>query len=166
MTCVQEDGWKLSRNNYYQEGWLATANVRGVVGVTFTTSFCGGQQAADIPARTNYNLRGHRSEVGNLRGHRSEVGKLRGHRSEVGNPRGHRSEVGNLRGHRSEVGNPRGHRSEVGNLRGHRSEVGNRTLKIHAACTHLYVDIGQLLLQDGGTKTAQAIPVILPGPTP
>ena len=120
MTCVQEDGWKLSRNNYYQEGWLATANVRGVVGVTFTTSFCGGQQAADIPARTNYNLRGHRSEVGNLRGHRSEVGKLRGHRSEVGNPRGHRS--------------------EVGNLRGHRSEVGNRTLKIHAACTHLYVD--------------------------
>ena len=136
MTCVQEDGWKLSRNNYYQEGWLATANVRGVVGVTFTTSFCGGQQAADIPARTNYNLRGHRSEVGNLRGHRSEVGKLRGHRSEVGNPRGHRS------------------------------EVGNRTLKIHAACTHLYVDIGQLLLQDGGTKTAQAIPVILPGPTP
>ena len=145
MTCVQEDGWKLSRNNYYQEGWLATPNVRGVVGVTFTTSFCGGQQAADIPARTNYNLRGHRSEVGNLRGHRSEVGKLRGHRSEVGNPRGHRS--------------------EVGNLRGHRSEVGNRTLKIHAACTHLYVDIGQLLLQDGGTKTAQAIPVILPGPT-
>ena len=125
MTCVQEDGWKLSRNNYYQEGWLATANVRGVVGVTFTTSFCGGQQAADIPARTNYNLRGHRSEVGNLRGHRSEVD----------------------------------------NLRGQRSEVGNRTLKIHAACTHLYVDIGQLLLQDGGTKTAQAIPVILPGPT-
>ena len=38
----QEDGWKLSRTNYYQEGWLATANVRGVVGVTYTTSFCAG----------------------------------------------------------------------------------------------------------------------------
>ena len=36
---MQEDGWKLSRNNYYQEGWLATANARGVVGVTYTTSF-------------------------------------------------------------------------------------------------------------------------------
>jgi len=60
----EEDGWKLSRNNYYQEGWLATANVRGVVGVTYTTSFCGGgQPAIDVPARTNYNLRGHRSEV-------------------------------------------------------------------------------------------------------
>jgi hypothetical protein len=33
------------------------------VGVTFTTSFCGGAQPANIPARTNYNLRGHRSEV-------------------------------------------------------------------------------------------------------
>ena len=39
---LQEDGWKLSRTNYYQEGWLATANVRGVVGVTYTTSFCAG----------------------------------------------------------------------------------------------------------------------------
>ena len=28
-------------------------------------SFCGGgQPAVDVPARTNYNLRGHRSEVG------------------------------------------------------------------------------------------------------
>lgn len=59
----EEDGWKLSRNNYYQEGWLSTANVRGVVGVTYTTSFCGGGQGIDVPSRTNYNLRGHRSEV-------------------------------------------------------------------------------------------------------
>ena len=29
------------------------------------SSFCGGgQPAIDVPARTNYNLRGHRSEVG------------------------------------------------------------------------------------------------------
>ena len=29
------------------------------------SSFCGGgQPAVDVPARTNYNLRGHRSEVG------------------------------------------------------------------------------------------------------
>ena len=62
-TC-QDEGWKLSRTNYYQEGWLSTANVRGVVGVTYTTSFCAGsQQAQEVPARTNYNLRGHRSEV-------------------------------------------------------------------------------------------------------
>ena len=59
----QDEGWKLSRNNYYQEGWLSTANVRGVVGVTYTTSYCGGGQGIDVPARTNYNLRGHRSEV-------------------------------------------------------------------------------------------------------
>ena len=42
IQSFQEDGWKLSRTNYYQEGWLATANVRGVVGVTYTTSFCAG----------------------------------------------------------------------------------------------------------------------------
>ena len=47
MPCLlQEDGWKLSRTNYYQEGWLATANVRGVVGVTYTTSFCAGTQVS------------------------------------------------------------------------------------------------------------------------
>ena len=65
MPCLlQEDGWKLSRTNYYQEGWLSTANVRGVVGVTYTTSFCAGtSQEQEVPARTNYNLRGHRSEV-------------------------------------------------------------------------------------------------------
>ena len=59
----QEDGWKLSRTNYYQEGWLSTANVRGVVGVTYTTSHCGNNPHIEVPSRTNYNLRGHRSEV-------------------------------------------------------------------------------------------------------
>ncbi|XP_049794830.1 tubby-related protein 4 [Schistocerca nitens] len=58
---VSDEGWKLNRTNYYQEGWLATGNVRGIVGVTFTTSHC--KKAGDFPLRTNYNLRGHRSEV-------------------------------------------------------------------------------------------------------
>ncbi|KDR14163.1 Tubby-related protein 4 [Zootermopsis nevadensis] len=57
----EDEGWKLNRTNYYQEGWLATGNVRGIVGVTFTTSHC--KKAVDFPLRTNYNLRGHRSEV-------------------------------------------------------------------------------------------------------
>ncbi|KFB45842.1 Tubby [Anopheles sinensis] len=59
MFC--EEGWKLNRTNYYQEGWLATGNVRGIVGVTFTTSHC--KKNVDYPLRTNYNLRGHRSDV-------------------------------------------------------------------------------------------------------
>ncbi|XP_063237864.1 tubby-related protein 4 [Bacillus rossius redtenbacheri] len=57
----EDEGWKLNRTHYYQEGWLATGNVRGIVGVTFTTSHC--KRGADSPLRTNYNLRGHRSEV-------------------------------------------------------------------------------------------------------
>lgn len=57
----EDEGWKLNRTNYYQEGWLATGNVRGIVGVTYTTSHC--NKALDCPPRTNYNLRGHRSEV-------------------------------------------------------------------------------------------------------
>ncbi|XP_071440315.1 tubby-related protein 4 isoform X2 [Hetaerina americana] len=57
----EDEGWKLNRTNYYQEGWLATGNVRGIVGVTFTTSHC--RKGAESPLRTNYNLRGHRSEV-------------------------------------------------------------------------------------------------------
>lgn len=57
----QEEGWKLNRNNYYQEGWLATGNVRGVVGVTFTSSHA--RRPHELPLRTNYNLRGHRSDV-------------------------------------------------------------------------------------------------------
>ncbi|KAK9882860.1 hypothetical protein WA026_023555 [Henosepilachna vigintioctopunctata] len=57
----EDEGWKLNRTNYYQEGWLATGNVRGIVGVTFTTSHC--KKNVEYPLRTNYNLRGHRSEV-------------------------------------------------------------------------------------------------------
>jgi len=61
---LQEEGWKLSRSHYYQEGWLSTANLRGVVGVTYTSSLCGdGEPVLASPARTNYNLRGHRAEV-------------------------------------------------------------------------------------------------------
>lgn len=51
----------MNRTNYYQEGWLATGNIRGIVGVTFTTSHC--RRNMDFPTRTNYNLRGHRSDV-------------------------------------------------------------------------------------------------------
>ncbi|KAK6644879.1 hypothetical protein RUM43_001155 [Polyplax serrata] len=57
----EDEGWKLNRTNYYQEGWLATGHVRGIVGVTFTTSHC--KKSVEYPLRTNYNLRGHRSEV-------------------------------------------------------------------------------------------------------
>ncbi|KAJ8984756.1 hypothetical protein NQ317_005021 [Molorchus minor] len=57
----EDEGWKLNRTNYYQEGWLATGNVRGIVGATFTTSHC--KRNVEYPLRTNYNLRGHRSEV-------------------------------------------------------------------------------------------------------
>lgn len=60
----QDDGWKLNRTNYYQEGWLATGNIRGIVGVTFTTSHC--KKNMDYPLRTNYNLRGHRSDVSDI----------------------------------------------------------------------------------------------------
>eukprot|EP00095_Tigriopus_kingsejongensis_P002724 maker-scaffold1696_size30952-snap-gene-0.9 protein:Tk02724 transcript:maker-scaffold1696_size30952-snap-gene-0.9-mRNA-1 annotation:"tubby-related protein 4" len=61
---LQEEGWKLNRANYYQEGWLSTANLRGVVGVTYTTSHCGllgtsDESGVEPPPRTNYNLRGH-----------------------------------------------------------------------------------------------------------
>ncbi|TRY77293.1 hypothetical protein TCAL_11825 [Tigriopus californicus] len=62
----QDEGWKLNRVNYYQEGWLSTANLRGVVGVTYTTSHCGllgtvdeDEKGVEPPQRTNYNLRGH-----------------------------------------------------------------------------------------------------------
>ncbi|XP_004533612.1 tubby-related protein 4 [Ceratitis capitata] len=57
----EDEDWKLNRTNYYQEGWLATGNIRGIVGVTFTTSHC--RKNMDFPIRTNYNLRGHRSDV-------------------------------------------------------------------------------------------------------
>ncbi|KYN10047.1 Tubby-related protein 4 [Trachymyrmex cornetzi] len=58
----EDEGWQLDRINYYQEGWLATGNARGLVGVTFTTSHCR-TRAAELPLRANYNLRGHRSEA-------------------------------------------------------------------------------------------------------
>ncbi|KAE8746470.1 hypothetical protein FOCC_FOCC006835, partial [Frankliniella occidentalis] len=58
---MMDEGWKLNRHNYYQEGWLATGNVRGIVGVTFTSSHC--KRGADAPLRTNYNLRGHHSQA-------------------------------------------------------------------------------------------------------
>jgi WD40 repeat protein len=59
----EDEGWKLNRTNYYQDGWLATGNVRGIVGVTFTTCRSRKNIINDLPQRTNYNLRGHRSEV-------------------------------------------------------------------------------------------------------
>lgn len=54
------NGWKLNRGQYYSEGWLASGNAKGIVGVTFTTSHC---RKYDPPNRSNFNLRGHRSEV-------------------------------------------------------------------------------------------------------
>ncbi|CAG2108193.1 unnamed protein product, partial [Medioppia subpectinata] len=64
LQTTEEEGWKLNRTNYYQDGWLACGNTRGIVGVTFTTSRSRKNIVAqDLPARTNYNLRGHRSEV-------------------------------------------------------------------------------------------------------
>ncbi|XP_025098170.1 tubby-related protein 4-like isoform X2 [Pomacea canaliculata] len=53
-------GWKLNRAQYYMEGWLASGNAKGVVGVTFTTCHC---RRYEAPPRSNFNLRGHRSEV-------------------------------------------------------------------------------------------------------
>ncbi|XP_042870790.1 tubby-related protein 4-like [Penaeus japonicus] len=57
----EDEGWKLNRVHYYQEGWLATGNARGIVGVTYTTSHS--KKPSELPPRTNYNLRGHRAEV-------------------------------------------------------------------------------------------------------
>ena len=54
------NGWKLNRGQYYSEGWLASGNAKGIVGVTFTTSHC---RKYEPPNRSNFNLRGHRSEV-------------------------------------------------------------------------------------------------------
>lgn len=52
----------VCRRRYYEEGWLATGNGRGVVGVTFTSSHC--RRDRTTPQRINFNLRGHNSEVG------------------------------------------------------------------------------------------------------
>lgn len=51
----------MCRRRYYEEGWLATGNGRGVVGVTFTSSHC--RRDRNTPQRINFNLRGHNSEV-------------------------------------------------------------------------------------------------------
>uniref|UniRef100_A0A3B3Q316 Tubby-related protein 4 n=1 Tax=Paramormyrops kingsleyae TaxID=1676925 RepID=A0A3B3Q316_9TELE len=51
----------VCRRRYYEEGWLATGNGRGVVGVTFTSSHC--RRDRHTPQRVNFNLRGHNSEV-------------------------------------------------------------------------------------------------------
>uniref|UniRef100_A0A4W3IS55 TUB like protein 4a n=1 Tax=Callorhinchus milii TaxID=7868 RepID=A0A4W3IS55_CALMI len=51
----------VCRRRYYEEGWLATGNGRGVVGVTFTASHC--RRERSTPQRINFNLRGHNSEV-------------------------------------------------------------------------------------------------------
>lgn len=51
----------VCRKRYYEEGWLATGNGRGVVGVTFTSSHC--RRDRPTPQRVNFNLRGHNSEV-------------------------------------------------------------------------------------------------------
>ncbi|XP_053447552.1 tubby-related protein 4 isoform X2 [Nycticebus coucang] len=51
----------VCRRRYYEEGWLATGNGRGVVGVTFTSSHC--RRDRSTPQRMNFNLRGHNSEV-------------------------------------------------------------------------------------------------------
>lgn len=51
----------VCRRRYYEEGWLATGNSRGVVGVTFTSSHC--RRDRPTPQRVNFNLRGHNSEV-------------------------------------------------------------------------------------------------------
>ena len=54
--------WHLTETSYYDSGWLAGGNTRGVIGVTLT-SCRPGSPSFDQPARTNFNLRGHRSEV-------------------------------------------------------------------------------------------------------
>ncbi|MFT7797519.1 tubby-related protein 4 [Arapaima gigas] len=51
----------VCRRRYSEEGWLATGNGRGVVGVTFTSSHC--RRDRSTPQRINFNLRGHNSEV-------------------------------------------------------------------------------------------------------
>jgi hypothetical protein len=58
--------WRLSETSYYEDGWLASGNIRGVVGVTLTACSCRSLSTGsgtDQTSRTNFNLRGHRSEV-------------------------------------------------------------------------------------------------------
>ena len=55
---MEEEG--SSRTAQPHQGWLATGNSKGVVGITFTSSK---PDDPDEPVRTNFYLRGHRSEV-------------------------------------------------------------------------------------------------------
>ncbi|XP_038076860.1 tubby-related protein 4-like [Patiria miniata] len=50
-----------TRKRCYTEGWLATGNVKGIVGATYTSSHA--RKSTSSPSRTNFNLRGHNSEV-------------------------------------------------------------------------------------------------------
>ena len=60
----QQDDWRFNPYKYYEEGWLATGNQRGIVGVTYTSCKCPSKlNKLSMPFRTNYNLRGHRSEI-------------------------------------------------------------------------------------------------------
>ena len=45
-----------------EEGWLASGNARGTLGITLTATH-GCTKRSDSPTRANFNLRGHRSEV-------------------------------------------------------------------------------------------------------
>jgi len=54
----------LDGRNYYKQGWLATGNSQGVVGVTFTSIPANsGPNSERLPVRTNYNLRNHHAKV-------------------------------------------------------------------------------------------------------
>lgn len=59
----QEEGWSLEGRNYYKQGWLATGNSQGVVGVTYTSIPLNCEPPSERPARTNYNLRNHHAQV-------------------------------------------------------------------------------------------------------
>ncbi|XP_060839341.1 tubby-related protein 4 [Rhopalosiphum padi] len=61
---AEEEGWNLDGRNYYKQGWLATGNSQGVVGVTFTSiPTNSGPNSERLPLRTNYNLRNHHAKV-------------------------------------------------------------------------------------------------------
>lgn len=59
----ENGAWRLNEANYYHQGWLASGNTRGVIGITFTACLA---KSVDPPPRTNFYLRGHRSEVKRL----------------------------------------------------------------------------------------------------
>lgn len=60
---AEEVGWNLDGRNYYKQGWLATGNSQGVVGVTFTSiPTNSGLNSERLPLRTNYNLRNHHAK--------------------------------------------------------------------------------------------------------